>query len=67
MQGFYREAVFKFIAHLKTSFGLVMLNDRLERLIVKLDMAYREDREKIKAIDEAIVNGYKRLGVEEYA
>ncbi len=67
VQGFYREAVFKFIAHLKTSFGLVMLNDRLESLIVKLDMAYREDREKIKAIDEAIVNGYKRLGVEEYA
>jgi predicted phage replisome organizer len=62
--GEYRNAVFRFIAHLKVSFGIVMLNDRLENLIIKLDRTCDEDLDKVKAIDDAIVKGYKKLECE---
>lgn len=41
-----------------------MLNDRLENLIVRLDVQYRDDIDKVRAIDDAIVKGYKRLECE---
>lgn len=64
VNGEYRNAVFRFISHLKVNFGLVMLNDRLESLIVKLDMRYEDDVDKVNYIDDAISKGYKRLGIE---
>lgn len=63
--GEYRNAIFRFIGHLKVSFGLVMLNERLENLIIRLDMQYQNDIEKVQIIDDAIIKGYKRLGCEE--
>ena len=60
----YRQAVFRFISYLKVNFNLVMMNDRLENLIVKLDMCYLDDIDKVKALDDAIVKGYKRLECE---
>jgi predicted phage replisome organizer len=62
--GEYRNAVFRFIAHLKVSFGIVMLNDRLENLIIKLDRSYDEDSYKVNVIDDAIVKGFKKLECE---
>ncbi|MBQ7349074.1 MAG: hypothetical protein IJW47_03675 [Clostridia bacterium] len=59
-----KEAYFRFIAHLKVNHDVVMLNDRLQTLIVRLDMCYREDSEKIRALDEAIAKNYKRLECE---
>lgn len=64
VRGEYRSAVFRFIGHLKVNFNLVMLNDRLEDLIIKLDRVYDEDIDKATAIDDAIVKGYKRLDCE---
>ena len=64
VRGEYREAVFRFIGHLKVNFNLVMLNDRLENMIIRLDQRYDEDIDKAKAIDDAIVKGYKRLDCE---
>lgn len=62
--GEYRNAIFRFIGHLKINFNLVMLNSRLENLIVKLDRC-QDDRQKVKMIDDAIIKGYKRLEIEE--
>lgn len=62
--GEYRNAVFRFIGHLKVNFNLVMLNDRLENLIVRLDLRYFDVADKIRAIDDAIAKGYKRLECE---
>jgi hypothetical protein len=62
--GEYRNAIFRFIGHLKVNFGLVMMNDRLEDLIIKLDRLYSEDCEKVNAITDAIIKGYKRLECE---
>ena len=64
VKGEYRNAIFRFIAHLKVSFGIVMLNDRLENLIMKLDRFYDEDSDKVNAIDDAIVKGFKKLECE---
>lgn len=64
VNGEYRNAIFRFIKHLKANFDLILLNDRLEALIVRLDLTYRENSEKVKAIDEAISKGYKRLECE---
>ncbi len=60
-----REAVFRFIGHLKAN-GITIINDRLYRLIVALDRSYGTDIDKIKAIDAAIIGGYKRLECEGY-
>ena len=60
----YKEALLRFIKHLKVNFGTVMMNDRLVSLIVRLDGYYRDDAEKIKAIDDAIIKGYRRLDIE---
>ena len=47
-------------------FRSVMINDRLERLILRLDELYGTDEvEKCKEVRRAIVNGYKRLPCEE--
>ena len=64
VEGEYREAVFRFIAYLRNSFSVHVSNNRLEELIIKLDRVYELDREKVTAIDEAIVKGYKFIGVE---
>lgn len=64
VKGEYRKAMFRFIAHLKVSFGIVMLNERLENLIVKLDLKFKNDIDKINAIDDAIIKGFKRLDLE---
>lgn len=64
VNGAYREAIFRFIGHLKANHNVLMLNDRLEKLIIRLDMVYRTDIEKIREIDEAISKNYKRLECE---
>ncbi len=61
----YRNALFRFIKHLKANFNLLMMNDRLESLILKLDRHYTNDFEKVAVIDSAIAKGYKRLEIEE--
>jgi hypothetical protein len=43
-----------------------MINSRLESLINRLDLTYRDDElAKAKEIRKAIVNGYKRLPCED--
>lgn len=60
-----KEAVIEFIRYLKASFKIAVLNDRLENLLVKLDMRYGEDdMAKCKEVRRAIINGYKRLDCE---
>ena len=65
VSGEYRKAIFRFISYLKVNFNLTMMNPRLEDLIIKLDMRYQEDVDKVKSIDDAIIKGYKRLEIEE--
>lgn len=61
-----RAALIDFIRHLRTSYGIVMINSRLESLISKLDLKYASDEQaKCKEVRRAIVNGYKRLECEE--
>lgn len=62
--GIYRDALFRFIAHLKTSFDITMMNNRLENLIIALDRNYSADYDKSKALDDAIVKGYRYLEIE---
>ena len=57
------KGLFKFIAHLQAN-GVVMINDRLENIIIALDREYDKDSDKILEINQAIVNGYKRLPCE---
>lgn len=60
-----KEAVIEFIRHLKVSYGTVVLNDRLESLLVALDKKYGMDElSKCKEARRAIVNDYKRLECE---
>lgn len=60
-----KEAVIEFIRHLKVSYDIVVLNDRLESLLVELDKKYGTDElSKCKEVRRAIVNGYKRLECE---
>ena len=57
-----KEAVIEFIRYLKASYDIVVTNDRLERLLVRLDFKYRtDDLSKCQEVRRAIVNGYKRL------
>lgn len=58
-----RNALFRFIQHLQAN-GIVMVNDRLEGIIYKLDFKYDDDVEKIKEIDQAIISGYRYLPCE---
>ena len=56
-----KEALINFIRHLKVN-GTVMINDRLESLLVGLDLRHREDDiAKCREINDAIAKGYKRL------
>jgi hypothetical protein len=60
-----KRALIDFIRHLKLN-GVLMINSRLERLITKLDLNYRDDElGKAKEIRKAIINGYKRLPCED--
>lgn len=63
-----KSCLIDFIRHLKISFNIVMMNNRLEDIIMKLDQKYgaSEDGEKLKRqeVRRAIVNGYKRLECE---
>ncbi|MDE6442362.1 MAG: DUF4373 domain-containing protein [Clostridia bacterium] len=61
-----KSCLIDFIRHLKTSFQVLMINSRLEKLIIKLDEKYGlDDVAKCKEVRRAIVNGYKRLECEE--
>lgn len=62
--GEYREAMFRFIGHLKVNHDVVMFNNRLQDLVVKLDMCYSKDYEKASALDDAIAHNYKFLECE---
>lgn len=62
--GEYREAMFRFIGHLKVNHEVVMLNNRLQDLIIKLDMRYSKDYEKASVLDDAIAHNYKFLECE---
>ncbi len=66
VSGRYKEVLREFIKYLKTSYGIVVLNDRLYGIITALDLKYRnDDLAKRKEIRRAIINGYKRLECEE--
>ena len=61
-----KSCLIDFIRHLKTSYGILMLNNRLSNLILALDRKYGADElEKCKEIRRAIFNGYKRAECEE--
>ena len=55
--------LFEFIKHLKLH-NVVMINSRLESIIVGLDMRYEEDVDRLACIDRAIVGGHKKLEFE---
>lgn len=58
-----KAVLFEFIKHLKAN-KIVMINSRLESIIVRLDMLYREEKDKIEVVRQAISNGWKRLAFE---
>ena len=58
-----KKVLFEFIKHLKLH-GCVMINSRLESIIVGLDMRYREEADKIACIKRAINGGHKKLEFE---
>ena len=60
----YRSAIFRWIKHLQLN-GIKVINDRLETIIVRLDIHYRNNNEgKAAEIDEAISKGYTQLPCE---
>lgn len=59
-----KEALIEFIRHLQAN-GTILINSRLEDIIVGLDMRFRTDESgKVKYIRDAISKGYKRLPFE---
>lgn len=59
-----KNALIEFIRHLLVN-GTVLINSRLEDIIVNLDMLYgRDESAKVKYIKDAISKGYKRLPFE---
>ena len=59
-----KNALIEFIRHLQAN-GTVLINSRLEDIIVGLDMRFRNDElGKVKYIRDAISKGYKRLPFE---
>lgn len=62
--GLYREAIFRFIAHLNMN-GVKVINERLKNIIAALEYNYDSDSDRIREIDEAISRGYLRLPSEE--
>lgn len=58
-----KDKLYEFIKHLKLN-NVLMINDRLEKIIVRLDMSFSEDKDKIECIDNAIAGGYKKLSIE---
>ena len=60
-----KDAIIEFIRHLQLN-GVVMLNSRLERIIIELDLMFRLDNDaKVRYLRNAINSGYKRLPCEE--
>ena len=59
-----KEALIEFIRHLQAN-GTILINSRLEDIIVGLDMRFMTDESaKVKYIKDAISKGYKRLPFE---
>lgn len=59
-----KEALIEFIRHLQAN-GTILINSRLEDIIVELDMRFMTDESaKVKYIKDAISKGYKRLPFE---
>lgn len=59
-----KEALIEFIRHLQAN-GTILINSRLEDIIVGLDMRFMTDEAgKVKYIKDAISKGYKRLPFE---
>ena len=59
-----KDALIEFIRHLNVN-GIKVINSRLEKMIISLDLKYRTDEQgKVKEIRQAIANGYKRLECE---
>ena len=58
-----KKVLFEFIKHLKLQ-NVVMINSRLESIIVGLDMRYREESDKVACINRAINGGHKKLEFE---
>lgn len=63
-KGLYKDAVCRFIAYLKNSYGIHVSNDRLETLLVRLDMSFENDILRAKEIDETILKGFKYVDCE---
>ena len=58
-----KKVLFEFIKHLKLQ-NVVMINSRLESIIVGLDMRYREESDKVACVKRAINGGHKKLEFE---
>lgn len=58
-----KTVLFEFIKHLKLH-DVVMINSRLESIIIGLDMRYREDPDKVACVKRAINGGHKKLEFE---
>ena len=56
-------ALMDFIKHLLAN-GIVMINSRLEQIIIKLDRYFPDDADKIEEVQKAINGGYKKLSIE---
>ena len=56
-------ALMDFIKHLLAN-GIVMINSRLEQIIIKLDRYFHDDADKIEEVQKAISGGYKKLSIE---
>lgn len=54
---------YEFIQHVLAN-GKVLINSRLEDMIIKLDRFYDDDAGKISEIDKAIKGGYMKLSIE---
>lgn len=60
-----QEAIKDFLEHLKEN-GVKATKSRIESLIVKLDLAFgSRTAEKVRELRNAIICGYKRLGIED--
>lgn len=52
-----RDALFEFIRHCQLN-GRKVTNEKLKQLILRLDFSYKDDVEKMKAVQKAVNSGY---------
>ncbi len=57
VSGQVKESLWELIRHCQLN-GRTMTNDKLEKLIVRLDMEYSNEQEKAAALTKAVAKGY---------